>query len=392
MKPLETSRKAGTGRYSYTKVLDNSKRPVRGLWKRNGRFVARLAVEDAAGRKVTRWITLEAATMAKATEEMRTIHVERKENRMRHVGMTPKLADYVTTHLEKLQTSGLRPATVSKSRTNLRRWAEAIGHHHLDKVRPYHVNGHLTELRKRGLATRSVNIALMSLRGLFEDAKADGYVQNLPTHDIRWLKVDTKKRQLVTPADLNNLCEKALGVSKNGVQLRDYLLFMAYSGARRDETLQIRWADIDFDRNQLVIGAEGGSKNRQPRHVDLNANLRDHLREMHGRRAPDSQWLFPSPQRGDKDAPARTFMESLRLARMAADMPGFGFHDCRHLFISFSVMSGINFMVIARWVGHADGGILIGKTYGHLSNEHAQLQAQRLNFGPAVLQPQLATA
>jgi len=44
-------------------------------------------------------------------------------------------------------------------------------------------------------------------------------------------------------------------------------------------------------------------------------------------------------------------------------------------------MSGIDFMTIARWVGHKDGGILIGKVYGHLSNEHAQAQAARMNFG-----------
>jgi hypothetical protein len=36
-------------------------------------------------------------------------------------------------------------------------------------------------------------------------------------------------------------------------------------------------------------------------------------------------------------------------------------------------------------VGHKDGGILIGKVYGHLSNEHAQAQAARLNFGPAIV-------
>ena len=42
-------------------------------------------------------------------------------------------------------------------------------------------------------------------------------------------------------------------------------------------------------------------------------------------------------------------------------------------------------MTIARWVGHKDGGILIGKVYGHLSNEHTQVQAARMNFGPAMV-------
>ena len=50
------------------------------------------------------------------------------------------------------------------------------------------------------------------------------------------------------------------------------------------------------------------------------------------------------------------------------------------------VMAGIDYMTIAKWVGHQDGGALIGKVYGHLSNEHAQRQAQRLNFGPVVLE------
>src|SRR4030095_11881036 len=103
------------------------------------------------------------------------------------------------------------------------------------------------------------------------------------------------------------------------------------------------------------------------------------------RAAPHTQRLFPSPQRGERDEPAHTFRESLRLARKAAEMEKFGFHDCRHHFISFAVMSGIDYMTIARWVGHKDGGVLIDKVYGHLSNEHAQAQAARLNFGPSIV-------
>ena len=31
-------------------------------------------------------------------------------------------------------------------------------------------------------------------------------------------------------------------------------------------------------------------------------------------------------------------------------------------------MSGTDYMTIAKWVGHKDGGLLIGRTYGHLAN------------------------
>ena len=147
----------------------------------------------------------------------------------------------------------------------------------------------------------------------------------------------------------------------------------------------MRWQDVDFKQGQLTIGAEGDTKNRSARVVDFNPKLKAHLLDMKKRRAPDSQWLFPSPQRGGKDIAAKTFRESLNLARVQAKMPNFTFHDCRHHFISMCVMSGVDFMTIAAWVGHRDGGVLIGKVYGHLANEHRKAMAERVNFGPVAL-------
>ncbi len=101
---------------------------------------------------------------------------------------------------------------------------------------------------------------------------------------------------------------------------------------------------------------------------------------MKTRRARDSQWFFPSPQRGDRDIHAQTFREPLNLVREAIQMPNQGFYDTRHAFISRAVLAGIHFMTIARWVGHKDGGVLIGKVYGHIANEHRQKMAVRLQL------------
>jgi len=119
--------------------------------------------------------------------------------------------------------------------------------------------------------------------------------------------------------------------------------------------------------------------------VDFNPKLKAHLEAMKKRKAPDTDWLFPSPQRGKKDIPAKTFKGSLDLVRERAEMPNFNFHDCRHHFISMCVMSGVDFMTIAAWVGHKDGGVLIGKVYGHLANEHRKAMAQKVDFGPAAV-------
>jgi len=134
---------------------------------------------------------------------------------------------------------------------------------------------------------------------------------------------------------------------------------------------------VDPEKNPIGIEP---LKNGEERTVDFNPKLRANLDAMATRLAPDSKWLFPSPQRGEKDIPAKSFRESLEMVRAKANMSNFGFHDLRHHFISMCVMSGIDFMTIAAWVGHKDGGVLIGRVYGHLANEHRKAMAERLGF------------
>src|SRR6185369_8906172 len=91
----QTGSTSNSRRYRYTKVLDNRKHAIRGLWRRNGKFVARITVEDDAGHKAVKWVPLLAETAAEAQEEFRTLLVERGEDRLRHIGRCPKFSGYV---------------------------------------------------------------------------------------------------------------------------------------------------------------------------------------------------------------------------------------------------------------------------------------------------------
>jgi site-specific recombinase XerD len=52
----------------------------------------------------------------------------------------------------------------------------------------------------------------------------------------------------------------------------------------------------------------------------------------------------------------------------------------RHFFCSNAIESGCDFKVIAGWVGHKDGGVLVAMTYGHLRSEHSAAMAKRITF------------
>jgi hypothetical protein len=82
-----------------------------------------------------------------------------------------------------------------------------------------------------------------------------------------------------------------------------------------------------------------------------------------------------------------TLRATFDAVKKEAVLPDFNLHDLRHYFISWSVMSNIDFMTIAKWVGHSDGGVLIGRVYGHLANEHTQQAAKKLKFGVPAEEP-----
>lgn len=322
--------------------------------------------------------------MAQAQAELRRLLTLREENELPSLKRTPKFCDYVGEYFafyEKVK-DAKRPRTLATERGHLNAWTEHLGETRLNSITKAMINGFIAKRQSEGVSGRTVNLALGALRNVLNRSIDDGWLTRLPTENLRPLKWTAKKRELVTLAEIDKLCEAAVTCTRNGLEFADYVHLMAFCGSRMTETLALKWSDVDWMNRQLTIGADGQSKNHKSRAVDFNPMLEKHLKEMRQRRAPDTQWLFPSPQRGEQDRAAKSLRVTLVTARKEAGLGRIGCHDCRHFFISMCVMSGIDYMTIARWVGHQDGGVLIGRVYGHLCNEHAQRQAQRVVFGP----------
>ncbi len=369
---------------SYQKVFDERKRRLRGLWKRNGCFYAQMTVIDGhTGRKTTKRVRLALCrTVADARTAMQDLLKRRRDHTLPVLKRSPKLADYWDDYFKFYDTvkDAKRPATLRAERCAQRRWLAHLGEIRVNEITRLHVNGFVVKRQGDGRAPRTVNLEVIALRNVLNRAIDDGWIKMLPTENLRPLKVDQRKRRLVTRAELEKLFAAARALPLSGELLADVLCLMTTCGSRIAETLRLKWSDVDLNQRQITIGSDGLAKNRKHRVVDFNAPLEKHLREMSSRRQPDSVWLFPSPRRGEHDVPLVNFNKALRTACENARLPDFGFHDCRHYFISQCVMSGIDYMTIARWVGHQDGGVLIGKVYGHLSNEHAQRQAGRVRL------------
>jgi integrase len=371
-------------RLSFTSARDARNRKVRGLWKRGDRYYAQVRVP---GEKSARKIPLKADNLTEAKEEMAKRRNEARDGALPKGGVKPSLADFVRDYLAYHENhhSGRKAGTVTRERTSLVQWLKTLGHVRIDKITKPMIAAFVKDRIRNGAAPRTANLDVIVLRNVLNSALDDGLIAALPTLGIRPLKAIAKKRPMLTPADFETLLAAARTCGKNGAQLADYVLFLAYSGARCTEALQIKWTDVDFPGRLLCIGTDGASKNSKARFLDFNADLERHLMEMAGRRAPETEWLFPSPQRGAKDIPAKTLRESFKAARKTAGMEWVGFHDLRHFFASRAVMAGIDFKTIAEWLGHQDGGVLLGKVYAHLLDGHKRDMAARLVFTPSIV-------
>lgn len=382
-------------RAQFTPARDSRNRRVRGLYLRNGRYYCQLWVDLGNGKKGPRRFPLlngdnqPIYSLTAAKEALEIKRHERRENKLPTTGRKPLFADYCELYFEKAKVQRKRPGTVENERQAIARWRDFLGQIRIDRIATPATAAYIDKRLKggvfcgrklEGVSERTVNIDLMVLRNVLKAAIDDGHLRELPR--IKLLdEPPSPKRELITPAQFNNLIKAARrACAKNGYQLADYLQFLAFSGGREKEALQVKWQDVDFKNERVTIGADRLTKNWETRRVEFNPQLRTLLRDMKKHRVPDCSWLFPSPRRGPRGEHTKSFRESLKMARTAAGLESVGFHDLRHYFCSVCVMAGIDFMTIAAWLGHKDGGILVGKVYGHLLDEHRQKAARLVRF------------
>ncbi len=365
---------------SFSPVFDSRKRKVVGLWQRGNRYYAQLRVKLDNGTTAPRRLALEASSLDEARGELERKRTERRDDKLPQRGQRPTFAEFSREYLDCGEFAEKKESTRNLEGWAIGRWVEHLGGVRVDKIMPAHIYSYREKRLKLGRTPRTANLDTIALRNVLKLARDRELIERLP--ETRQLKEKpSPKKTLLTKEQFAALIAAATAdTTKNSALFRFYLRFLALTGAREIEALAVRWADVDFVRETVTIGSEGVSKNHRSRAVDFSPELGSLLREMATGRPPDSSWLFPSPQRGSKDTAALTLRESLLLVREKAGQPKVGFHDLRHFFASQCVMAGLDFMTIASWLGHSDGGILVGKVYGHLADTHKKAAARKLSF------------
>jgi integrase len=366
---------------TFRKVFDRAKRRVRGLWIRNSSYYVQTTITDPATglKKTTKLRLADASNLDEAKTEAVKIREKISEGQAVFGKAGPEFKIYRDHYIK---TALKKPKTIYNENYFLKAWEKFLGQDaKVGSITTQNVLAFRRQLSEQGYANRTINLHVVSLRNMLKMAKMDGHLRALPTDGVVQLKVTHKEKALLEKEDIFAIAAEALRTHfRSGEAFADFIFVAMYSGGRMAEILNLKWSDIEWpneqrQNGQLVFRGEV-TKNGRTRRVDFNKHLENQLRCMHSK-PTTSVFLFPS-ERTDK--PIKSFKTILRTIRRDLDLPQFTNHLLRHYFISTCVMSGIDFMTIAKWVGHVDGGVLIGKVYGHLRSEHTAEMAKKVSF------------
>jgi integrase len=305
--------------------------------------------------------------------------------------------------LESREAAGVERTTLTTYREHLDlHIAPLIGSYRLATLTVPFVRDFEDRLRQEDRSSAMVRKVLVSLSGILADAMdrglvAQNVVRNRRAHRNGSVEARQKHRleagrDIPTPDEIRVILGHLQG------RARPMLLTAIFTGLRASELRGLRWADVDFARNELHVrqradrfGMLGAPKSAGSRRtVPLLPMVVNALREW--RLACPSEFVFP----GDNGQPIgmTTVVYQWQAAQIAAGVVAggrakyTGLHALRHFYASWCINrkadGGLELpiKVVQSRLGHASIQMTADR-YGHLfprANDEAELAAAERAF------------
>jgi integrase len=178
-----------------------------------------------------------------------------------------------------------------------------------------------------------------------------------PVQNIRSLPENNARIRFLSDSERSKLF-KACRSSQWG-KLYLLVLLAITTGARKGELMNLRWKNIDFDRQTAYVKT---TKNGQPKVMPLTDEV---VVELGRFRDQEPALIFNSEIKTDKPY---EFYKLWRKALKEAELNDFTFHSLRHTCASYLAMNGCSLLEIADVLGHKQ--IQMTKRYSHLCIDH----------------------
>lgn len=222
-----------------------------------------------------------------------------------------------------------------------------------------------------GVSASTTNRELDRLSNMFKRAVAWGHIEVSPTTGLRHAKEQREEAEYLSREEVAALlvaCPE---------RIRPLITVAVNTGMRWGELMAPEWRDVSADRGFVTVR---DPKNRETRHVPMNAAVREAL-ELHRRRQAEEAGgiithVFARPETGKPWVDARKpFFKAMTDAKITRRVT---FHGFRHTAASHLVMAGVDLRTVGKILGHKTAQITL--RYAHLAPDHLKGAVDRLDF------------
>ena len=234
-----------------TRPLEQTKEP--GIFKRGNRFV--VVYRDGFGRQHKRagGVTMKEAKDTKARLRADVSRGEDTET------TRETFAVYATRWIEHYAgrtDQGVREETRADYKRTLEQDAiPFLGPLRLSQIRQSHLNELAARIAARGVAPATVRVALAAVKVLFASALAAGDIRVNPAAGwrARYAQPTTEQGDEVEVVKALDDDELRAVIAEIPVEWQGFYSFLAQTGLRISEAIELRWGDVDFGTNTVKV-------------------------------------------------------------------------------------------------------------------------------------------
>lgn len=285
--------------------------------------------------------------------------------------MEPGLIDNFLDHLKNERR--LSPHTVVNYGRDLSRFQEFCSDQGLgwQELKPPHIRTYLSQLRASGLAPRSIQRVLSSIRGFFRYLKREyGIDADNPLLGVTAPKSESRLPSLISVDQASKLLDSSADLKVKGtLWLRDHAILELFysSGLRLSELVALDLTDLDLGEGLVTVMGKGQKVRVVPVGRKARAALKLWL-EQRRKLAKETETAVFLGKPG-KRLGARAIQKRLVLwaQRQGLEEPIYP-HKLRHSFASHLLESSGDLRAVQELLGHAD--ISSTQIYTHLDFQH----------------------
>lgn len=273
---------------------------------------------------------------------------------------------------------GLSANTVAAYRRDLERLGRDLDEKGVDlkAANAQALQGHLRDLRRQGIAPRSIGRALASIRGFYGFLVEERLREDNPAVHLVSPKTTRKLPTVLSEDEIDALLEAPDTETPLGVRDRAMLELLYATGLRVSELVGLKLAQLRLDHGFLIAFGKGSKERIVPVGERAEVWLREYISDVRPTMVKGRHDYVFGNGRGS-GMTRQAFWANLKKYCRAAGVREISPHVLRHSFASHLLEHGADLRVVQMMLGHSD--ISTTQIYTHIHQHRLKQLYERFH-------------